>query len=405
MRVLIISNVWVEPTSTAAGSRMLQLIELFCRQNFEICYATTSSPSPRAFDLQSLGVAVNIIELNNASFDHFVLDFKPCLVIFDRFIVEEQFGWRVAENCPEAIRILDTEDLHCLRKARAKAIKENKVFDTDDLYTDYAKREIASIYRCDLTLMISEVEIDILKTEFNVPDRLLFYIPFLLDSVNTVYVDRGNRADFVSIGNFLHAPNWDALQILKKEVWPKIRKLLPQAKLHNYGAYPSQKVMQLHQPKDGFYVHGAAESAHQVIESSAVLLAPLRFGAGLKGKFIDAMQCGTPSITTRIGAEGMAGGLAWGGAIEEHWDMFAKQAVSLYSDQNLWYTSQVNGAKILNERFLKTRFIPSFLSRIIELQSQLKSHRKQNFTGLMLMHHTAQSTKYLSKWIAEKSLK
>jgi hypothetical protein len=69
---------------------------------------------------------VREIALNSSSFDVFVKQLQPSIVLFDRFMIEEQFGWRVAENCPNAVRILDTEDLHCLRLARQKAYKEKR---------------------------------------------------------------------------------------------------------------------------------------------------------------------------------------------------------------------------------------------------------------------------------------
>ena len=132
----------------------------------------------------------------------------------------------------------------------------------------------------------------------------------------------------MAIGNFLHAPNWDATLQLKQIIWPEIRKTIPDAQLHVYGAYASEKVLQLHNPKEGFYVKRRAEDAKEVISKAKVLLAPLRFGAGLKGKFIDAMQCGTPSVTTQIGAEAMQGDFTWGGAIEDDVYAFAKAATA-----------------------------------------------------------------------------
>ena len=102
-------------------------------------------------------------------------------MIFDRFTIEEQFGWRVVEQCPNALRILDTEDLHCLRRGRRMAFKDGKAFDRSYLINDTAKREIASIFRCDMNLIISEVEMTILKEEFKVDEQLLLYLPFLIN--------------------------------------------------------------------------------------------------------------------------------------------------------------------------------------------------------------------------------
>ena len=84
--------------------------------------------------------------------EHYTCNEKENFII--RFITEEKFGWRVAEYCPEAIRILDTEDLHFLRKARQEALKNNTAALNDYLFSETTIREIASIYRCDSSLII-----------------------------------------------------------------------------------------------------------------------------------------------------------------------------------------------------------------------------------------------------------
>ena len=162
-QVLIIGFVWPEPNSSAAGGRMVQLISIFKEQGFEVTFCSPAMDSDFMVDLESLGVAKKTIALNCSSFDVFVKELNPTIVLFDRFMIEEQFGWRVAENCPKALRLLDTEDLHCLRLARQKAFKEKRTFSTNYLLTEeVAKREIASILRCDISLMISEYEMELL---------------------------------------------------------------------------------------------------------------------------------------------------------------------------------------------------------------------------------------------------
>ena len=145
--LLVIGFVYPEPNSSAAGTRMLQLIEAFQEQDYNITFATTCKKSENAFDLESLGVNVVEIVLNHSSFDVFIKSLNPAIVLFDRFMTEEQFGWRVSEHCPGALRILDTEDLHFLRKGRQKAFNSNQETDISFLKSDIAKREIASIYR------------------------------------------------------------------------------------------------------------------------------------------------------------------------------------------------------------------------------------------------------------------
>jgi hypothetical protein len=280
--LLIIGFVWPEPKSSAAGSRMMQLIEVFQTQNYQITFATACAKSDNAFDLTTIGINQVLIALNDSSFDVFIKELNPDIVLFDRFMIEEQFGWRVAEQCPNALRILDTEDLHSLRKGRQQAFKDKKSFDEEYLFNDIAKREIASIYRSDLSLIISEAEMQILKNNFKIDESILLYLPFMLDSILEEDINGlpkfEDRNHFIAIGNFLHKPNYNAVLYLKEIIWPLIRKQLPKANLKIYGAYASQKVNQLHNKKEGFLIKGFAEDVNEVMQQAKVCLAPIQFG-------------------------------------------------------------------------------------------------------------------------------
>lgn len=387
---------------------MLQLIRLFLAQGWKVTFGTVSQKNPKALDLTTLGVTEVSLELNHPDFDKYVHELQPTIVVFDRFMTEEQFGWRVTENCPDALKILDTEDLHCLRKTREKAVKEAKAFTEDDLLSsDIAKREMAAILRCDLSLIISSFEMQLLETIFKIDKTLLYHLPFLLPAIQKETIARWKpfeeRRHFITIGNFLHAPNVDATLQLKKHLWKYIRKELPEAELHIYGAYTTRKISQLNDPKEGFIVKGHVKDAYKVMEKARVLLAPLRFGAGIKGKLTDAMLCGTPSVTTNTGAEGMYGNLPWSGFVEDAGKEFAKKAISLYTDKTTWEQAQRKGVAIINTLYDKGRLGNLFVDALIALQTNLDVHRKQNFIGNLLQHHTLQSTKYMSKWITEKN--
>jgi len=362
--LLIIGFVWPEPQSSAAGSRMMQLINVFQSHNYNITFASSCSKSDNAFDLGRIGIPQINIELNNSSFDDFIKKLNPSIVLFDRFMMEEQFGWRVAEHCPNALRLLDTEDLHCLRKGRHQAFKDNKPFNDAYLFNETAKREIASIYRCDLSLIISEAEMEILQRKFKVDKSLLHYLPFMLQVISSETINKvpkfKERQHFISIGNFLHEPNYNSVLYLKETIWPLIQQQLPKVELHVYGAYASQKVNQLHNKKEGFLIKGFAVDVNQVMQNAKVCLAPLQFGAGLKGKLIDAMQNGTPCVTTTIGAEGMFGDMEVNGFIEDNPEQFADKAVELYTNKTLWQEKQLNGFKVVNERFNKKHFQSKF---------------------------------------------
>jgi glycosyltransferase involved in cell wall biosynthesis len=400
--LVIIGTVWPEPNSTAAGSRMLQLISLFQKQDYEITFLCSASKSDFSFDLSQISVKTKAIQLNDSSFDIEIAILNPNVVLFDRFMIEEQYGWRVMENCPNALRILDTEDLHFLRKAREMSFKQNRELVFEDYISDVFKREMASIYRCDLTLLISEYEMQLATETFKIDASVLYYLPFLSEEVNPNVPKFEDRQHFVSIGNFLHEPNWQTVLALKK-YWKSIKKQLPSAELHIYGAYVSEKAKQLHNEKEGFLIKGRAESVLDVYSKAKTLLAPIPYGAGLKGKLFEAMQLGLPSITTKMGAEAMNGNLDWNGYITSDEADFIEKAVELYTNKSLWETAQKNGYKIIDKRFKKEVFAINFMNRIEALQLDLKTHRNQNFLGHILQHQTLQSTKYMSKWIEAKN--
>ena len=348
------------------------------------------------------------IQLNHPSFDAFISDLNPDVVVFDRFLTEEQFGWRVAEFAPRAIRILDTEDLHSLRLSRQEAIATGQEF-RPELWMahDTTKREIASIYRCDLSLIISSYEMKLLTETLQVDKTLLLRLPFMLDALQESEVAKWpsyeNRAGFICIGNGKHAPNVDAVRWLSQAIWPLMRKELPQAEVCVYGAYLPESILKLHRPDLGFHVLGWVDDAMDVLRRCRISLAPLRFGAGIKGKLVDAMCAGTPSVTTSIGAEGMHGNYPWSGAVANTAEAFAESAVQLYRTPEDWQVAQRNGVDIVNGYHDKSTAYKNLDANLQNLVQNLEQHRSRNFIGAMLRHQSMAGTKYMSKWIEEKN--
>jgi len=409
LKLLIIGYVWPEPNSSGAGLRMMELIRLFLEQQWQITYVSPAAISEQMADLDSLGIATESIAVNQSSFDTFIDTLKPDIVLFDRFMMEEQFGWRVERVCPNALRIIESIDLHLLRDARHRAAKESgqvvKDIERSHLYSEIAKREIASFYRSDLTLMISAYEMRLLVEQFLFPENLLHLTPFMFDENHIVSPspDYDDRNHFISIGNFRHAPNWDSVRWLSETIWPMIRKQLPDAELHIYGAYPPKKAVALHRPELGFHIKGWAANALDVMKQARVSLAPLRFGAGIKGKLSDAMLAGTPSVTTSVGAESMHGGLDWGGAVTDDPEAFADAAVNLYRDREAWHQAQQNGFAIVRTLFNSVENGAALINRIKRCRATVEASRTNNFTGAMLRHHHHRSTEFMSRWIEEKN--
>ncbi|WP_225553118.1 glycosyltransferase family 4 protein [Sphingobacterium bovistauri] len=404
MKILFIGLVWPEPTSSAAGWRILHLIKCFSKIG-QVYFVSAASKSIHSADLTSLGVLEDAIFLNDSSFDEYILELRPDIVVFDRFMVEEQYGWRVAEHCPNALRILDTEDLHFVRLARQEAYKKSTPV---NYYSATARREIASILRSDISLIISQTEMELLEGQFNVAREKLFYLPFQEEYLSVQHQENlpsfEVRNHFVFIGNFIHEPNFRTVEVLKRDIWPLLRKRCPSAELHIYGAYASEKVLQLNNVKEKFLVKGRVEDARQTISYYRVLIAPIPFGAGAKGKFVDAMAVGTPSVTTTVGAESMTEGV-WNGFVDDNNEDFVEKCVELYENKKIWEEMSQVGFELFNQYFADTRFSEALEAHVIACQDSLEKIRKSNFIGEILLQQQVNATKYMSLWIEEKNKK
>ncbi|MBC7000041.1 glycosyltransferase family 4 protein [Cytophaga sp. FL35] len=406
--VLFIGYNWPEPKTTAAGNRIMQLLQFFLDHKCQITFASTAKKDIHSTNLTDLGIQMSEIELNNSNFDEFIKKLCPNVVVFDRFLTEEQFGWRVTEHTPEALKILDTEDLHSLRKTREIALKKGEEFTLANWYlNDLTKREVASIYRCDLSLIISSYEFDLLKGILKTSSNLLMHLPFMLPEISKRDINSwpsfNDRKDFICIGTGKHLPNVDAIVWLKSKIWPKIRKALPNSQVHIYGAYFPQQLLEMHHPKQGFLIKGWIDDAGLEMCTKKVNIAPLRYGAGIKGKLMLAMQNGTPNVTTSIGSEGMHDNLPWNGFVTDSADDFAQKCIEIFTNEKLWNHAQRAGSTIINEFYEENRLKKDLAQKLNFLLSNLTEHRGNNFTGSLLHHQSMQATKFMAKWIEEKT--
>lgn len=394
---------WPEPTSSAAGWRILHLVKLFSRLG-KVHFCSSASKSEYSVELSKFDVTEHEILLNDSSFDTFINNLNPDVVVFDRYISEEQYGWRVNEICPNALRILDTEDLHFLRQARAEAYKKN---DSLNLYTSTAKREIASILRTDLSLVISKKEMDVLTKQFNIPKERLFYIPFQEEPLSKHYIlnlpSFDERKNFVFIGNFLHLPNVKTVEVLKRDIWPTLRKLCPGAELHIYGAYASQNILNMTKANEKFYIKSRAFDARDTLSKYRVLIAPIPFGAGTKGKFVDAMGAGTPSVSTQIGQESMNENSEWNGFVTDSMEDFIQKSELLYKNQQVWNESRNKGYIIFEKMFADLSYSEELLKTVLLYKKDIQFIRKSNFISQILLSQQNNASKYMSLWIQEKN--
>ena len=403
IKLLFIAKNWPEPNSTAAGRRTLDLLSLFQPSGSDIHVACAAEPTPFQQNLAELGMTTHKIKLNDSDFDPWIQNLNPDLVIFDRFVTEEQFGWRVHNQCPNALTILDTSDFHSLRLAREKSFKTQAPI---KLFSETAVREISAMVRCDFTLMISQHEVELLITHFGLPAVNLLYLPFLISENHiTTPISRSQRQHFVMIGGFKHEPNRDATRWLKQEIWPAIKKQVPRnCEMHIYGAYADHAMNQLHNPKERFLLKGRVDDALETLGNYAVNLARLRFGAGQKGKILEGWLTGTPTITTPVGAEAMASDQALGYTASTDADNFAATASRAFNDEQFWQQLQQNGYRVLSTQFRRDTFSTPFLERVYAALDDINEHRQKNFWGQVLWQNQLRTSEFMSRWIELKNV-
>jgi hypothetical protein len=397
--VLILGKTWPESSASAAGIRIQDIMRLLAPQCSQVHFASAAQRSEHSDDMGC--IVCHTVQINDDGFDTWIAALNPDLVIFDRFMTEEQFGWRVQDHCPEAIRVLDTSDFHGLRHAREVALKTQAPV---DLYNEIALREYAAIARCDLTLLISPIERDLLIDAFHIDPDLLYWLPFIQPRPDeAAWTSFESRQHMLFVGGYKHAPNVDAVQWLKAEIWPLIRAQLPTVECHIYGPYAPVSITQLHQPKQGFYVQGRVDDIRLAMQSHRVNLVPLRYGAGNKGKVIDGWATGTATAMTPVAAEGMVNDFPDDFHPSDSAVAFAEQAVRLYQDAAYWQAAQAFGRNAIIDGTDADIHGDPFVQRLFGLKNTLSEHRHRNILGRLLSQQQYRANEFLSRWITLKN--
>jgi glycosyltransferase involved in cell wall biosynthesis len=215
-----------------------------------------------------------------------------------RHTVAGQYASLVRKLAPRARLLFDTVDLHFLREQRAAELSGNASMARQAQAS--RKSELSLIEQCDVTFVVSPHEQALLATE--VPKARVE----LLSNIHDIYGCRrpyAGRRDLVFIGGFGHPPNADAIRWIAKDILPALRARLPDITVHVIGDIPEAARMELQTP--GLQLHGRVPDLGPMLESALASLAPLRFGAGVKGKINMAMSYGLPVVATTVAVEGM----------------------------------------------------------------------------------------------------
>ncbi len=267
----------------------------------------------------------------------------------------------VRSFCPNVPIIFHNSDLHYLREQRQAELEDSDYLRKQALKTK--ERELDVIRRVDATIVHSTAEEDILQKE---DIRNVHVFPWVLETKpsNTEYA---GRKDIVFVGGYQHTPNVDAVKYFVQDIFPLIKKKIPDIEFHVVGSNAPSSIRELE--GNGVIIKGFVEDLEPVFENCRLSIAPLRFGAGIKGKIGFSMGHGLPCVTTTLGAEGM--GLIHGEniLIADEPSAFAEEVVNLYNNQELWDRLSSESLKYVSENysFKKGISIMSDLFKSIDL--------------------------------------
>ena len=400
MKAALFVYVWPEPRSSAAGVRTHELARILMAEGYEVEAYSPCAENEAMREWEALGVRCRHCPANESGVESFLAPAQPTLVIYDRFVMEEQFGWRLRQLWPAALHVIDTQDLHAVRRARERIARRDGVFrapefPADAEYGDDLLRELASIHRADACFVVSPWERSWLIAR-GVEEERVLTLPFSAAPEADIpsFHERGG---FCFLGNFRHPPNLDGVLWLARELWPEIRRGIPGASLFLYGAYPPAQVSQL-DGKNGIRVHGPVRDHRAALKKHRVALAPLRYGAGIKGKVLEAWACGTPVAGTAMAFEGLgdrAAAIACADA-----GSLIEEARRLHEDEAHFSQSASLGACTLAGPF-SPESVRSALLTFLGSADQEKW--RASLTGRMLRLQQNNATKYFSLWIEAKN--
>lgn len=359
-RVLVVDSMTPEPTRDSGSLRLTAILGLLVQQDWAVSFLPDDG---RANDdeiraLGALGVEV-LCRPWVPDLPHWLRAHGHELhaVMLCRHTVAGQYASPVRKLAPRARLLFDTVDLHFLREQRAAELSNNASMGRQAAAS--RKSELALIEQCDVTFVVSQHEKTLLAAEL--PHAHVE----LLSNIHEIHVCRKAHAvrnDFVFIGGFGHPPNADAMRWIAVEILPELRMQLPDAQVHILGDIPEAARADLQVP--GLQLHGRVPDLTPWLDNALASLAPLRFGAGVKGKINMAMSYGVPVIATPLAVEGMY--------LEDSVDVllastaqdFAKAASDLRENDTLWNT--LSAASIDNvKRHFSARLAYETLEKVL----------------------------------------
>ena len=345
--VLIVDAYTPTPDQDSGSLRMLNLMRLLRETGNAVSFLPDNRAHAGKYTqaLQALGV--------QALYHPFVSDPVAWLrthgqsltaVVLSRHYVAANYTGLVRLYAPQARLIFDTVDVHHLREQRAAELSGSAEQAAQAART--RTQELKLMRECDVTLVVSAAEQELLAREL--PGVRIE----VLSNVHEIHGRRrefDERRDLVFVGGFQHPPNVDAVLWFVNEVFPLVRSALPDVVFNVIGSKAPKQILEL--AHDGVTVHGFVEDIAPFMDGCRLALAPLRYGAGVKGKINMAMSCGLPVVATTPAAEGMHARDGEDLLVADIPADFAAAIVRAYADAELWKKLSDNGLANVREHF------------------------------------------------------
>ncbi|WP_244466357.1 glycosyltransferase [Dyella japonica] len=338
-RVLVVDSMTPEPRRDSGSLRLSAILRLLDEQGWSVSFLPDDG---RASDdeIRALG-ALGVEVLSRpwvSDLPHWLRAHGQELraVMLCRHTVAGQYASLVRKLAPRARLLFDTVDLHFLRERRAAELSGSNSMARQAQSS--RRNELALIEQSDVTFVVSPHEQALLAAEL--PHAKVE----LLSNIHEVHGCRyphAQRRDLVFIGGFGHPPNADAVRWIADEILPALRVHLPDIRVHVLGDVSDATRNELNAP--GLELHGRVPDLGPWLDTALASIAPLRFGAGVKGKINMAMSYGVPVVATSLAVEGMQLTHGLNTLVAESPEDFAQQTLRLARDPELWSAMSING--------------------------------------------------------------
>jgi glycosyltransferase involved in cell wall biosynthesis len=351
-RVLVIDARMLTPDVDAGSLRMYHLLRLLRDLSYRVTFAADfpSSWPPHTSRLEEdtnclRELGIDVPSGQSSVEDHIKSDGELYdMVIISREPVATRHIASVRKYCPQAIVLFDTVDLHHLRQYRMAKATGNVQVLKQALQTK--RRELAIVQQADYTLVVSPDEKVLL--EKSCPKVQAYVIPIVCRLYGSAK-PFSERAGIVFVGSFQHSPNLDAIDYFVSEIYPLIKKKIGGLKLFVVGSSPLDSIKRL--SSSDIVVTGYVPDLASYFDNCRLSIAPLRFGAGAKGKVLTSMSYGVPVVASSIAAEGMYLTDGKDVLVADGPSDFCDAVVTLYQNETLWTSISESGLETISRHF------------------------------------------------------